>query len=52
MFDYLEFSVGKLREVATSFGIIFSSQKVLVWFAAAPPTVFREGFSLAQNAMA
>ena len=32
--DYLEFSVGKLREVARSFGIIFSlsSQKVLVWF--------------------
>ena len=34
MLDYLEFSVGKLREVARSFGIIFSlsSQKVLVWF--------------------
>ena len=27
MFDYLEFSVGKLREVAMSFGIIFFKSK-------------------------
>ncbi len=42
------FSVGKLREFATPFGIIFFQSKsfsvVLLCFAA-PPTVFREGFS-------
>ena len=43
------FSWKVLRERATRFGIIFSSQKVLVWFGCwcyggAPPTVFQKGF--------